>query len=236
MSKIKLNFTPSELAEKERELERQRDLQHALAKTLGERVTGSAEFEGLQRNLRGSDNTGLTFASDKDVHLASLEASEVKTLIRSSGTTSAGPFLTPESGPPAAVPARAPRMLDLVRSGEMTSDSVTFARQDTYAPVSVSTPEATSTTTGTKPEATLSFAIVSAQAQTYASYVPVTRRSLSDSEELRSLVDTRLMQDSRQALETALLADVNTNAGQSRTWRGHARPQRPQRHHGTKER
>jgi hypothetical protein len=147
MSKIKLNFTPAELAEKERELERQRDLQHAMATTLGERVVGSAEFKQLKRNLRGSDNTALTY-SDNDVHLASLDAGEVKTLIRSSGSTSAGPFLTPESGPPAAVPARSPRVLDLVRSGEMSSDSVTFARQDTYTPVSVSTPEAASTTTG----------------------------------------------------------------------------------------
>ncbi len=186
-----------------------------MATTLGERIVGSAEFKQLKRNLRGSDNTGLTFASDKDVHIASLRANEVKTLIRSSGTTSAGPFLTPESGDPAAVPARPLRVLDLVRSGEMSSDSVTFARQDTYSPVSVSTPEATSTTTGTKPESALSFAIVSAQAQTFASYIPITRRSISDSAEMRSLVDTRLVQDAQQALETALLADVNTNAGQT---------------------
>ena len=76
--KIKQDFTPAELAEYERELERKRDLRHAMATTLGERVVGSAEFKQLKRILRGSDNTALTFASDKDVHLASLDAGETK--------------------------------------------------------------------------------------------------------------------------------------------------------------
>ena len=211
---IKQDFTPAELAEYERELERKRELRHAMATTLGERVVGSAEFKQLKANLRPSDSTALTL-SGKDVHLASLDAGETKTLIRSGSSTSAGAFLTSESDISAPVPARPLRVLDLVRSGEMSSDSVTFARQDPYTPVSASTAEASSLTTGTKPEATLAFTIATATAQTYASFVPVTRRSLSDSTELRALVDTRLTQDARQALETALLADVNTNAGQT---------------------
>ena len=150
-----------------------------------------AEFKQLQANLRPSDRTSLTI-TDQDVHLSSLDAGETKALIRSGSSTSAGAFLTSESGPSAPVPARPLRVLDLVRTGEMTSDAITFARQDAYSPVSASTAEATSTTTGTKAESALAFSIVSAQAQTYASWVPVTRRSLSDTGELRELLDTRL--------------------------------------------
>lgn len=204
--------SPAELAEIEREVMRKRELRAALATSLGERVVDGAEFKQVVSNLATSNTVPVVKG---DTPLVALDARETKTLIRSGSSTSAGAFLTAGAAPPAAVPARPLRVLDLVRQDEMTEDSITFARQDTYSPVSAATPEATSTTTGTKPEATLSFAIVSATAQTYASFAPVTRRALSDASELRTLVDTRLVQDSRQALETALLASLNTDAGQS---------------------
>ena len=73
--RIKRDFTPAELVEEyERELERKRELRHAMAKTLGQRVVESAEFKALQRNLKPSDNTGLTYTPDQDVYLASLAA------------------------------------------------------------------------------------------------------------------------------------------------------------------
>jgi HK97 family phage major capsid protein len=97
----------------------------------------------------------------------------------------------------------------------MSSDSITFARQSTHTPVAAATAEPVDLVTGTKPEATLGFAIVTATASTYSSWVPVTRRSFSDSAEVAALVDTRLVQDARQALETALLASVDAGAGQS---------------------
>jgi HK97 family phage major capsid protein len=206
-------FSAREVAEKSREVDRERVERLAAATSLGDRVVRSAEFKQLWRNAPRTDHGPVT---NRDVFVAQLEAGETKALIRSGVSTSAGAFLTSEQGTPAPVPARPLRVLDLVREGTMATDSITFARQDTYSPaVTGAVAEATSTTTGTKPEATASFAIVTAQANTYASWIPVTRRSLSDATELRTLVDTRLTQDATQALEAALLAQVNSDAGQS---------------------
>jgi hypothetical protein len=123
--------------------------------------------------------------------------------------------LTAQSAAAAPVPARRLSVVDLVRQGDMSADSVTFARQSAYTPVAAAVAEATSVTTGTKPEASLPFAITTAVAGSYASWAPVTHRSLADAAEMRSLIDMRLLQDARQALETALLATVNTDAAQA---------------------
>ena len=50
----------------------------------------------------------------------------------------------------------------------------------------------TSTTTGTKPEATIAFEKVTAPVATYATWAPVTRRGLSEMGELRDVVDGQL--------------------------------------------
>ncbi len=210
--KIKQYFTPAELAEVEREVERKRDLRLALTTSVGERATAGSEYKQLVRNLPSSDAVPVV---SRDTPLSWLDAAETKALIRSGVSTSAGAFLTAESDVAAPVPARPLRALDLVRQGEMSTDSITFARQGTYSPAAAAVAEPVDVTTGTKPEASVAFSIVTAAANTYASFIPVTRRSLSDATELRTLVDIRLTQDARQALETALLAQINTDAGQT---------------------
>lgn len=202
--------TASEVAEKSREVDRELAERLAGAKSLGDRIVRNPEYKQLRRN---APRHGPVV--NRDLHLAKLDAGETKTLIRSNVSTSAGAFLSSEPAAPAPVPARPLRVLDLVREGEMSSDSITFARQDPYTPVAAAVAEATSVTTGTKPEATVAFTIVSASANTYASWIPITRRSLSDATELRTLIDNRLTRDAEQALEAALLATVNTDAGQT---------------------
>ncbi len=201
-----------DLAEKARESGRKAQVRADLGASMGQRVIDSPEFKKVAFGRLPSDNAPLV---EGETRLAGFTASEVKTLIRSGSSTSAGAFLSSESVAPAPVPARPLKVLDLVRSGEMTQDAVTFARQDAFASVTAATAEATSTVTGTKPEATIALSVVTATAATYASWAPVTRRALSDTSEVRTLVDARLLQDARQQLETALLASVNTDAGQS---------------------
>ena len=175
--KIKQDFTPAELAEYERELERKRDLRHAMATTLGERVVEGAEFKQLQPTSASPPHVADDH-SDKDVHLASLDAGETKALIRSvrprapgrssprSPALGAGPCQTPAGARPGAHGRDVERQhyvrppdavyagLSLHRGGDEHHDRY---EAGSHAGISISR----------------------RSAQTYASLVPVTRRSLS---------------------------------------------------------
>jgi HK97 family phage major capsid protein len=84
-------------------------------------------------------------------------------------------------------------------------------RQTTYTPAAVEVAEATSTTTGTKPEATLPFEAVSSPVESIASWVPVTTRALGDVDELRGIIDEQLLFDARRRLEAQALAGNGTS-------------------------
>jgi HK97 family phage major capsid protein len=84
-------------------------------------------------------------------------------------------------------------------------------RQTTYTPAAVEVAEASSPTTGTKPEATLPFEQVTTPVESIASWVPATTRALSDVDELRGLIDEQLLFDARRRLEAQLLAGSGTS-------------------------
>lgn len=146
--------------------------------SLGAKAATSKGFMGLAvKAHKTSENAQLSLS--KDVLLAQANGAETKTLIRQASLTSAGAFETPdESGEYA--PARRPlELLDVVRLGQTEEASVAYMRQTTYTPVAVETAEATSTTTGTKPEATLPFEQVLSPVESIPSWAPATRRALT---------------------------------------------------------
>jgi hypothetical protein len=127
--------------------------------SLGARAAISPGFKRLAvKASKASDSAGLSLS--QDVPLATGGPEETKTLLRAGSATSVGAFQSvDESG--AYAPARRPlELLDLVRLGETDEGAVQYMRQTTYTPVAVEVAEATSTTTGTKPEATLPFELV----------------------------------------------------------------------------
>jgi HK97 family phage major capsid protein len=93
------------------------------------------------------------------------------------------------------------------------SDAIEYARQTAFTNTAAAVAEATSTTTGTKPEATLAFEKVTAPVATYATWAPVTRRGLSGVGELRDVVDGQLTYGARRALEEAVVAAMVAGAG-----------------------
>ena len=84
-------------------------------------------------------------------------------------------------------------------------------RQTAYTPAAVEVAEATSTTTGTKPEASLPFEAVSSPVEEISSSVPATTPALTDVDELRGLIDEQLLFDARRRLEAQLLAGNGTS-------------------------
>jgi HK97 family phage major capsid protein len=96
---------------------------------------------------------------------------------------------------------------------DRNSDQVKFARQTTFTNVAAETAEATATSVGTKPEATIAFEVVTADVKTIAHWVPATRRSLSDAGQLRTLIESQLA----YGLEYRLESEVVNGDGPART-------------------
>lgn len=175
--------------------------------TLGGRVVTNRHYKSLAAKHLGATSVALT----EDVPLADLHGGETKTLLRAGSATSVGAFQSLDTSR-TYEPARRPlELLDLVGLGSTTEGSVPYMRQTTYTSAAVEVAEATSTTTGTKPEATLPFEQVNSPVEEIASWVPVTTRALADVDEMRGIIDGQLLYDARRRLETQLLAGNGTS-------------------------
>ena len=180
--------------------------------SLGGRVATGAAFKQLAvKTLGTSENARLPL--DGDVSLSMLDGAEAKALIAAVSDTSAGAFITSQPGGYVPQPQRRLRILDLVRLYDTDVDAIEFARQTAFTNTAAAVAEATSTTTGTKPEATIAFEKVTAPVATYATWAPATRRGLSDVAEMRDLIDNQLTYGARRALEEAVVAAMVAGAG-----------------------
>jgi hypothetical protein len=175
----------------------------ARSTTLGARVVTSVGYkEFAAKALATNGNVSLS----KDVPLASAGPRQTKTLLRLGSSTSAGAFTNMDDQRGEYAPVRRPlELLNLVRPGTTEESAVSYVRQTTYTSAAAETAEATSTTTGTKPEATLPFEAVSSPVENIPVWAPATRRALADVDELRRLVDEQLSFDVRRRLEEQLI-------------------------------
>lgn len=170
-------------------------------KSLSERALGSLGYKQLQTSgALTSDHMRIG-----SVKLADLSMAETKTLVTGLSDTSAGAFVVNDQQGYVGQPIRPPSIIDLVTVGTTDSDTVEFARQTTWTNVAAETLEATATTTGTKPEATVAFEKVTAAVETIAHFLPATRRSLGDAGQLRTIVDNQLRQGLRLRLEDQIV-------------------------------
>lgn len=174
-------------------------------KSLGERAAESADYKRLlQSGALQSDRAGF------NAKLADMSVAEVKTLITGLSDTSGGAFITNDRKPYVAQPQRPTSILDLITIGETGVDAVEYARQTTFTNVAAETAEATATTTGTKPEATIAFEKVTETVKTIAHWVPATRRSLADIPQMRTLIDNQLRYGLQYRLEGQIVSGGGT--------------------------
>ena len=156
-------------------------------KTLSMRALESPDYKGLvDSGALHSDKRSFVAT------LAEMSLDEVKTLITGVSDTSAGAFITNQRLGAVMQPRRMSRIVNLITMGETSVDAIEYARQTTFTNVAVEVAEATSTTTGTKPEATLAFEKVTETVKTIAHWIPATRRALADEAQLRTLIDSQL--------------------------------------------
>lgn len=176
------------------------------SKSLGERAGDSEAYKRLKES-GVLDSHSAAFGS---VPLAKATMPEtMATLLTGVSDTSAGAFIVNEEKQYVPQPRRRRTILDLITTGQTGSDTVEFARQTTFTNVAAETAEATATSTGTKPEATIAFEKVTAAVKQIAHWVPATRRSLADVPQLRTLIDSQL----RYGLEYRLESEVVNGDG-----------------------
>jgi HK97 family phage major capsid protein len=156
-------------------------------KTLGQRAAESDGYKRLvESGALGSDRRSF------NAELAEMGREELKALIVGAGTTSGGAFVNPDIIGYVPQPQRPLTVVDLITTGQTDSDSVQYVRQSAFTNVAAETAEATATTTGTKPEATIDFSIITEAVKTIAHWIPATRRALADAGQMRTLIDGML--------------------------------------------
>jgi len=183
------------------------------AKQVDEPVVGKALFD---RIAEGQEYKALlesgALRSDRmpfNAKLADLSVAEVKALITGGSDTSAGAFITADRQAYVPQPRRRRSVLDLITIGQTDSDLIEYARQTTYTNAAAEVAEATAVDTGTKPEATIAFEIVTSAVKTIAHWIPATRQSLADAGQLRTLIESQL----RYGLEYRLEGQVVSGNG-----------------------
>jgi HK97 family phage major capsid protein len=143
---------------------------------------------------------------------------DVKAVISGASATSGGAFVQRDYSN-IYVPYVQPTLTvrDLVTNATTDSDIVEYMRADTHANAAAPVAEATSaaiidgeTVTpaigGLKPEASFTWAKVTAGVETIAEGVPVTRRAMSDAGQLMSIIDQQLRFDLSQTLNTQMIS------------------------------
>ena len=180
-------------------------------KDVATRAVQSPDYKGLlESGVLNSDTRSF------NATLAKLTVGEQKALITGVSDTSAGAFITNDRQSYVAQPRRASRVVNMVTMGETSVDAIEYARQTTFTNVAAETAEATATTTGTKPEATIAFEKVTEAVKTIAHWIPATRRSIADESQLRTLIESQL----RYGLEFRLEDQIINGNGSGENFTG----------------
>lgn len=175
--------------------------------SLGEHFTKSAEYQAL---LATAPNG--VFGKD---HRVQSRPVGYKTLITGASDTSGGAFVIDDRrGLMVGADAfqRPLTLRDVVTPGTTTSDTIEFVRMTsvTNAAAPVAEATATSGTSGTKPESAMAWAKVTTPVRTIAHWIPMTKRSLSDAAQVRTIVDAYLRYGLEEELEDQMVAGDGT--------------------------
>ncbi|MFF1709312.1 phage major capsid protein [Streptomyces sp. NPDC058268] len=152
-----------------------------------------------------------------------------KSLVTGASDTSGGAFVQNDYiGLQVAADAfQRPLMLrDVVTPGTTTSDTVEYVRMTSYTNAAAPVAEATSSAAptapggagalvnnaggGYKPESALAAAKVTTPVRTIAHWIPITKRSLSDAAQIRTLIDAFLRYGLEEELEDQMISGDNT--------------------------
>ena len=158
-------------------------------RSAGRRFVQSEQYQAGLRNGRGvvqpvKFNGLLTRATADDMS---------QRAVISSGTAPAS-MLLPQVVPTIYRPGEAPLVMrDVLLNIRTASDSITVMQESGFTNAAVEVAEATSVSTGAKPESALTFTEVSYPVRTIAHWIPITRQMLDDIPAMEAYVNERLL-------------------------------------------
>lgn len=183
-------------------------------KSLSDHVLNDPQFKAWQTGIKRGD-TNITpgqFGSSPPV---SIEGINVKTLVTGLSNTSAGALIINDRDPNTDLGTsyRPLTILDVITVSQTNSDAVDYANQGTHTNAAAARLEATATADGTgdAAESAMVYAVATANVQSIAHFVPVTRRALADAGQLRTEIDDFLMYGVREEVEDLIVTGSGTS-------------------------
>lgn len=183
-------------------------------KTPGQRVTESDGYKEAQRQFLGAGSFNVAFkALSRDEHIAMLGSRyAMKTLLASGNAdVPADPgqtLLRPQRLPGYLELLVAPlKLRNLITVGATDNNTVEWIRQTARTTGAVEVAEATASggSSGTKPESAMAFDLQHSVVETIAHYIPATRAALADMAQLRTIIDSQLIDGVARRLNTQIL-------------------------------
>lgn len=158
----------------------------AAGQTLGDAFVASDEYRELVA-------TGA-LSSDRAAFKSRPFQAATTDVIHSTPSTGPGSALvTPEYLPGILpLPQRPLTVRDLFSQGTTSSDVVSYAQQNEFESGAATVAQATSTSTGAKPQSSLGWERKTSPVETIATWVAATRQQLADAGQVRSLIDNQL--------------------------------------------
>lgn len=155
-------------------------------KSLGEQIAGSDEYKALQES---------EILRVEQMKFGQIKLGEMKATTDVIHSTSGGPgagLVTPQYIPGVLeLPARPLTVRDLFGSGQMTSDTLSYAQQTARESGAAAVAQATSPSTGAKPQSSVAYERVTSMATTIATFLAVTRQQLADAGQMQAFIDNQ---------------------------------------------
>ena len=187
---------------------------HLAAKTPGERFVGDERYEEFQKSVHNGAFRFSVKGMSREEHIAALQSRyAMKTLLQSGSptqtSTNQGTLLVPPQRLPGFVELlQAPlKLRNLITVGATDSAQIEWLQQTAVASAAAEVAEATATSgaSGTKPESGMTFTLENTPVQIIAHWIPTTRSALADMAQLRTLIDTQLVDGVARRLNTQIL-------------------------------
>jgi HK97 family phage major capsid protein len=153
-------------------------------KSLGEAFTGSKEYREL---LSG----GALLSDQASFKSAPFLAAATDVIGTGGGGGSA--LVTPQYLPGIIpLPQRPLKIRQLFSQGTTSSDTISYAQQTSFTSGATAVSQATSVSTGLKPQSSASWTRKTAIVETIATWMAVTRQMLADAGQIRALIDNQI--------------------------------------------
>lgn len=184
--------------------------------SLGDLFTLNPAVKSYLDQFKGRHVPNQTVINTPRVELnVGLKELERKALITGLSDTSAGAMVQTQYFPTVDLPYRELSIRDIITVGQVSTDAIEYARVTGYTNNAATVSEATATAggTGAKPESDMTFEKVTATVRTIAHWMAVTNQALADAAQIRTYINSFLIQGLQEELEDQIMTELAALSG-----------------------